>query len=670
MRKSLLLIIALFWIGIAAKAQSTAAEILTFDIPGQVSSTVNATAGTVYVVMPVGTNVTALVPTITISALATISPLSGVAQDFTSSVTYTVTAEDAITTKDWEVTVGTLLFSDDFESYTTDGFLVGQVAPSTWWTTWTNSPSGADDTKISEDHAHSGIKSVIVPNANPDIILKLGNKTSGKFNVSFWYYIPTGFGGYFNMQHYQSPGIQWATEVYFGNNGAGNIQAQGITTNFTHTLDTWIHVENIVDINMDSAWFYLDGVKIVAWKFSTKADGTAGAAQLGGIDFYGGAITGQTPKYYFDDVTFAQLAQPLDPPTINLSTTTITTDGLAPESFTISNVGQENMTFVAYPTYPYAANNVANATSPVDITYISSTYNGGLGGFTVPVTVRAASKFDPAKLNSAIGQEIYSVLVAINDITATNTSLLIYDRGSYITPGPGTLLANIPFTATSAGSVIEVTLTSPIYVDGKDLWIGYTCDAPATTYPLGLDAGPRVSGANWISTGVGWSEYNSTVDANLFISANVQGSSIKQWLTVTPTSGTILPAQNQSIGLTFDITGLPNGNYTSVVEIGSNDPSQEYSEVTVNLTVVTSIENNENSIGIMTYPNPATQNVNIKSNSTIENIVLFNMTGQLVKNVNVNASSATLDVNNLSKGSYLMEIHSGSNIVKRNIVIK
>ena len=562
-----------------------------------------------------------------------------------------------------------ILFTDSMETYTTGGFLAQQASAGGWWTTWSNAPGGAEDATISEDTAHSYLKSVLIDNTSDDIILKLGNKTSGKFNVSFWYYIPTGFGGYFNMQHYQSPGIQWATEVYFGNNGAGNIEAQGIITNFTHAMDTWIKIENIVDIDLDTAWFYIDGVEIVKWKFSTKADGTAGAAQLGGFDFYGGAITGQTPTYYFDDVTFEQLVQPLDPPTINLSTTTINTNGTSPEAFTISNVGEEDMTFVAYPTYPYSANNVANTTSPTEITHVTGALASGLGGFTVPLTVRAAAKFEPAKVNSAIGQEIYSVLVAINEVP-TNMALLIYERGSYITPGPGTELVNKAFTATTAGETIEIVLDNPIYVDGKDLWVGYICDAAASTYPLGLDAGPRVAGGNWISTGVGWSEYNLTVDANLFVSANLQGTSIKQWLTVSPSSGTIIPTANQVIDLTFDITGLPAGNYTSIVEVGSNDPNQEYSEVTVNLTVISSIENNECSIGVMTYPNPATQNVNIKSNANIESIVLFDINGQLVKNVNVNASSTTIDVNNLSKGNYLMEIHSGSNIIKRNIVIE
>ena len=49
---------------------------------------------TVEATMPLGTDVTALVPVITVSEKATIDPASGVSTDFTNPVTYTVTAED------------------------------------------------------------------------------------------------------------------------------------------------------------------------------------------------------------------------------------------------------------------------------------------------------------------------------------------------------------------------------------------------------------------------------------------------------------------------------------------------------------------------------------------------------------------------------------------------
>jgi len=85
-------------------AASSEKDILTFTIPSQVSSVVDAVNATVAVVMPIGTDVTNLTPTITVSPYATISPASGVAQDFTNPVTYTVTAQDN-STKTWTVTV-------------------------------------------------------------------------------------------------------------------------------------------------------------------------------------------------------------------------------------------------------------------------------------------------------------------------------------------------------------------------------------------------------------------------------------------------------------------------------------------------------------------------------------------------------------------------------------
>jgi hypothetical protein len=561
----------------------------------------------------------------------------------------------------------TILYSNNFDSYTAGGFLGTQAGLP--FTTWSNAPGGAEDAVISSAFAFNGANSVFIQNSSDDVILRLGNKTSGKFNVSFRYYIPTGFGGYFNLQHFEAPGNQWANEVYFGNNGNGNMDANGVNTPFTHPMDTWFLIENHVDIDNDTAALFIDGVQIASWQFATQASGGAGAAQLGGVNFYGGSISGQTPRYYFDDVVYTELATPLTPPTINVNVADIFTNGQAPEQFTITNDGDQDMTFIAYPTYPFDVNNIATTPTLSQITYDQSGFFSGLGGFAADVTVKAANKFKPNYLADAIGQEIVSVDVQLND-QASNYSLLVYERGSYITPGPGTLLHNIPFLQSSVGELVTIPLPSPLYIDGKDIWIGYVCDALASTYPLGLDGGPRVADdVNWISTGPGWSEYNATVDANLTIYGNLIGNTIQKWLTVSPTSGTITPAQSQQIDLTFNTSGLTPGNYLSVVEIGSNDPAQEWSQVNVHLTVSTSIGKLNEQIAVMTYPNPTTNNINVKSDKNIDVVSIFGLNGQLVKTVQVNSTTALIEVNNLAKGTYVMEIKSGNDIVKRNVVV-
>ena len=88
--------------------KSTAKDMTAFAFNGltpAVNATVDATAKTVMATVPYGTDVTKLVPSITVSAKATVSPASGVAQDFTKTVTYTLTAEDG-TTSAYAVTIG------------------------------------------------------------------------------------------------------------------------------------------------------------------------------------------------------------------------------------------------------------------------------------------------------------------------------------------------------------------------------------------------------------------------------------------------------------------------------------------------------------------------------------------------------------------------------------
>jgi len=105
-------------------APATRKDILSFKFEGltpPVTGVINAAEHKVTAEVPFSTDLTALVPTITVSQYATISPASGEAQNFTNPVIYTVTAQDG-STQDWIVTVTkaaegrtTLLF-EDFEN--------------------------------------------------------------------------------------------------------------------------------------------------------------------------------------------------------------------------------------------------------------------------------------------------------------------------------------------------------------------------------------------------------------------------------------------------------------------------------------------------------------------------------------------------------------------------
>lgn len=73
------------------------AEITQFIIPGQISSEINYP--TITITMPQGTDVTALKPVVVVSEGSTVTPASGVAQDFTEAVQYHVINEKTMDSK-------------------------------------------------------------------------------------------------------------------------------------------------------------------------------------------------------------------------------------------------------------------------------------------------------------------------------------------------------------------------------------------------------------------------------------------------------------------------------------------------------------------------------------------------------------------------------------------
>jgi autotransporter-associated beta strand protein len=87
----------------AASLLSTACDIVSFAIPGQISSAI--TGSTITVTVASGTSVTALAPVYTASPAATGNPASGSIKNFNTPQTYTITAENGTSKKVYTVTV-------------------------------------------------------------------------------------------------------------------------------------------------------------------------------------------------------------------------------------------------------------------------------------------------------------------------------------------------------------------------------------------------------------------------------------------------------------------------------------------------------------------------------------------------------------------------------------
>ena len=196
-------------------------------------------------------------------------------------------------------------YEDDFESYTTGGYIAVQNPE--WWTTWSGSVGGGEDAIITEDIALSGSKSVLIDETGgaTDLLWLLGDIVSGVYYVNFYMYVPVGYCAYYNFQHMESPGVEWAFEMYFHTDGSCKFLIAGETLeDYTYTHDTWIYFQHIIYLDGDHAELYIDGVFYKDWQWSLQAQGAPGANQLGAVDFYAGGEGTDASKYYLDDVKY------------------------------------------------------------------------------------------------------------------------------------------------------------------------------------------------------------------------------------------------------------------------------------------------------------------------------------------------------------------------------
>jgi hypothetical protein len=94
------------WVVEVEVLPNSGTDILSFSLPGQIGKTeLDAETASVSVVVATGTDISSLVPEISVSEGASIVPGSGIEKDFTSPVVYEVRAEDGTSSAKWTVTV-------------------------------------------------------------------------------------------------------------------------------------------------------------------------------------------------------------------------------------------------------------------------------------------------------------------------------------------------------------------------------------------------------------------------------------------------------------------------------------------------------------------------------------------------------------------------------------
>ena len=327
-------------------------------------------------------------------------------------------------------------------------------------------------------------------------------------------------------------------------------------------------------------------------------------------------------------------------------------------------------------------------------------YAGGVG-LTDGGTWSLAQRWDAGQLKNwqgedLTGSQISKMSFVLNDDGFENITLMIWSG-----PNAGILLYEQEVINPPIGDWSVVDLDEPVFFDtDEELWIGYTItNQPAGHFPGGYDEGPAVPGyGDMISTdgGVTWDKISDFgIDNNWVVHAfpgpSSPGPSSKL-------AGFNLYRQEVEVDddyflydfVTFEEGQLAYNYYdkypavangqTYNYQVTSNweskiDTCESVPALTIQMTedyvsiLVTAVESLE-AAEVSLFPNPATNSLNISSNTDIKQITVFNYVGHLVFNQEFSSrKTAILNTSLYQAGIYVIRIDTENGAITKRVII-
>ena len=568
------------------------------------------------------------------------------------------------------LSVDEVVVDDDFEAYTVGNKIAveAMAAGNGWWTTWSNNPGSAEDGEV----ATQGTKTGHFTYGNDQVLL-LGGEESGQFTCSFDMYIPNGKDAYNNVLHaFAGSGSEWGVEVNYKKSDGTNIVAGGVTTDFECPYDEWFNIRYEIDLDNDVASFFVDDVEIVSWQFSLKTDGTQGQRKLAAIDYY--PPTGANSEYYIDNVLVVKHAG-TSAPHMDINPTSVSErldqDDITTVGITIENSGNAIGDWLGW--IDFGQGGAGSQTA--ELKYHDGEATSGIGSSNGPYTREMAIRLPgTAYAASSMGMKITSVkfLTSTDYASADNTyTFRIYGQGP--NNQPGEMLAEKTMTSSALGTWLTADFANEnVYMTGQTMWATVELLQTAGEYPMTMDGGEygEEADGNWLSTQGG--TFDHCYSAGSFggawlISVECQGELVPAtWAAMNTNGGSIAGGATETVTLTLNTIGIPQGTYNATIYIYTNDIDLPMVEIPVELIADYDavIENAANAFNV--YPNPTTGMLTVEGENIVA-IAIYSAAGQLVNVVN----TTTIDMSAFGTGVYFLNIiDNANNSTVQRVVVK
>lgn len=606
--------------------------------------------------------------------------------------------------------------NENFESYDAGSYMSTVAAPQ--WEMWGTGVLGG---LVSEEQAHNGTKSMkayINGNTETDVILNMNDLTTGRYRVEFYMYVPANQTGYYNiLQDFNGQNSQWGIQLTF-NGGTITIDANGSQYTHPYTPDSWTKIQHFVDLDNDWIDFYLNDEVVLSYQWSKGTNGDGTTCKLDAIDFYSHTANNQAGLYYIDDLVIEQVPAPAAPTNLTatvqnendvvLSWTAVDNNDLV--YYSISREGEEVAT-TTETTY------TDEHLYPMTYNYQVRAYCGTAIGYS------AASNTAQAVIEGGVERQNVLVEVfsyrgcgycpyaakALDNMEATgNYDIIVLDQHISDTYG-----------YTESANRFQ-------YWAGKDNMYGqnYGFDGtPSMVFDgyigmAGLYSTTISEEQQYITT-----FYNYVKDINSIYNLNaelVQTEVGSKTFTLNVTAEklseyfgndqiVVMAALAEDINYNWGVAGkinnlvrvmYPNANGTVATFDGNNQFSTSYT-ITVSddyditkCKVVVWVENHtqgrvmqskrfmvsdyyvvdvaEENVVNSIYPNPSEGMFNISGENieSIESIEVYDITGKLVMQQQVNANNTTIDLTNKAKGVYTLKSYNGNNVSVSKLIVE
>lgn len=600
--------------------------------------------------------------------------------------------------------------NENFESYDAGSYMSTVAAPQ--WEMWGSSVLGG---LVSEEQAHNGTKSMkayINGNTETDVILNMNDLTTGRYRVEFYMYVPTGHTGYYNiLQDFNEADSKWGIQLTF-NDDTVKIDANGHQYTHLYTPDSWIKIQHFVNLEHDWVDFYMNDELVISYQWSKGVNGAGGVNKLDAIDFYSRSVNDQSGLYYIDDLVIEQVPAPAAP--TNLTATVQNGNDVVLNWDPVDN---ENLVYYSISRDGEVVGTTTETTYtdtyvyPGLYYYRVYAYCGPNGGYSNPDGT--SIHVETSVIREFVLAEVFSykscphcpyAAKALDNMEASGLDIIVLDhhvsdtyvsedttaRFLYWANKNNTFGENYGFTGTPSavfdgylglgGAADDVTQMQEAYT----YYFNYVKNINSI-YNLTAELAQTEVGSKTFTLNVTaekLSEYFG--DDQIVVMAALAEDINYNWGVAHKINNLVrklYPTANGTVA-TFDENNQFSTSYTITV---SDDYDISKCKIVVwvenhtqgrvmqskRFKVSDYYENSiaENRVINSIYPNPSNGMFSI-SGENIESIEVYDITGKLVMQQNINASNATIDLTNKAKGVYTLKSYNGNNVSVNKLIVE